>query len=63
MNMTNNIKEFRYKQLMKDPYNAEVIKYKQQKLKDEIRQLKDENIMLSTEVRVLREIIDRLKIS
>ena len=59
--MTNKIIEFRYKQLMKDPYNAEVIRYKQQKLKDEIRSLKDENIMLSTEVRVLREIIDKIR--
>lgn len=55
---TDKIKEYHYKQLKKDPYVLATLLYKEEQYKD----LKEENIMLRTEVKVLREIIDRFKI-
>ena len=64
---TDKIKEFHYKQLKKDPYILATLLYKEQQHKDSIKSLKEENrkykeenLMLSIEVKVLREMNERI---
>lgn len=52
------VKEYHYNQLKKDPYILATLTYKEEQYKE----LKEENLMLKTEIRVLREVIDRFKV-